>query len=421
MNVDMKKYKLLIYIASGFALLCLALLFWFFSGSFLRLSVTPKDAIVTIDNSPIYLTKTGKANKKVKKGAHILRVEKEGYIAFSQDLVSKAGSIKSLAITLKNLPQALDSGGQLAKGNDLSDGYFLSSDGRAIYKASVGFDDSGNVVNLANNEITPAKLSGIQDIIWSPHKDFALFRKTDAIYLYDFKKYDFVNQTESIYGKNIGSIAWSPDNSKIAYFYNPPSGEKTLIFSNFNNTNAERVYNFAGTTIENPTLRWSPDSQWLLIAPQGKNYTENNLYVFNAYTRTIRKITDTGNQVDGLFSPDSKSVVYATYSADPGQPIPYVLSIMNVDGSNKRSLDIRADIRKGVWFKDSNKLLLVSYDTQAKRDYIFKFDIAKKEKSYSISNSTQGQINSVVLANDDQIILYQSNSQIFGIRANLLN
>ncbi len=416
-----KNSKALIYLFSVIALICVFLLYWFISGSFLRLSITPKTAVLTIDNAPVRISGLGTVNKRLKPGSHLIRVDQDGYIGFNEQVNLKGGSIQTIKINLKSNPKALSAGGLLAKGNDLADGYYLGNNGKTIYHAVVGLDNKGDIQSIENREITQPKLNGITDIIWSPDKSLALFRKSDGIYLYDFKKDDFVNQTEQLFGKNIGSIAWAPDNSKIAYFYSPPSGEKTLVFANITNSTIERVYNFAGTGIENPILHWSSDSQWLLISPQSKNYSLNNIYVFNAYSRTMKKLTDNGNQVDGTFSPDNKSIVYATYSATPTEPIPFVLSIMSIDGSNKKSLDVRADIRNSIWFKDSSDLLLVSHDTQTNRDMMFKFNVNTKQRSFGISSNTNSKIDSMVLVNDDQIILYQSNNQIFGINAGIFN
>ena len=423
MNKSLQKHKVIIYFYSILALLCLITLIWLLRGSFLRITVTPKDSILLIDNAPVKLSRAGKATKRLKVGKHQIRVEKENYIDFNEDITLKAGSIKDIQINIKVMPQALSAGGLLAKGNEISDTYYLGNGGKTIYKTLIGFDAQGNIQNIDNKEITLPTLSGIQDIIWSPDKNLALFRKSTGIDIFDFKKYDFVNQTEAFFGANIGSIAWAPDNSKIAYYYATPgpNGEKTLVFSDPANRQIERVYNFLGTTIDNPLLHWSSDSKKLMVVSRSTKFDQNKIYSFDPYSRLMTELTDTGNQVDGVFSPDNTKIIYATYSMDPNEPIPFVLSMMNADGTDKKSLDVRADIRKGVFFKDSQNLLLISYNTQATKDYMFKFNIETGQKSFALNNSGAGRINSVALINDDQIILYESGGSLYGIKSSIFD
>jgi len=423
MNKSLRKHKVIIYFYSLLALFCLLALIWLLRGSFLRVTVTPKDSILMIDNAPMKLTSAGKITKRLKAGKHQIRVEKENFISFNEEITLRVGSIKNIQINIKEAPKPLSTGGLLAKGNELSDSFYLGDNGKTIYKAVIGFETDGAIKNIENQAITAPKLSGVDEIIWSPDKNLALFRKSTGLYLFDFKKYDFVNQAEAFFGTNIGSIAWAPDNSKLAYFYSTsgPNGEKTLMFSNLANTQIERVYNFLDTSIENPLLHWSSDSKKLLIISRSRKFDQNKIYSFDPYSRLLSELTDTGNQVDAVFSPDNSKIIYATYSTDPNEPIPFVLSIMNADGTDKKSLDVRADIRKGVFFKDSKNLLLVSYNTQAAQDYMFKFNIETKQKSFAVNNSGGGRISSIALVNEDQIILYESNNSLYGIKSNIFN
>jgi Tol biopolymer transport system component len=166
--------------------------------------------------------------------------------------------ITPLKINLKEKPEPLTISRNakfLNKGNDFNDFYYLAEG--TLFKARGKASDSQRVQITEQRAITNPRIADVTDMIWSPTKDLALLKKPDQVNLFDFKKYDFVNQTEELWGKNIGSIAWSPDNSKVAYYYAPSSGEKSLVFSNLTNKEMNRVLNLNEQKIDNPLLRWS--------------------------------------------------------------------------------------------------------------------------------------------------------------------
>ncbi|MEI6498932.1 MAG: hypothetical protein WCO23_03140 [bacterium] len=414
MRHELKKLKLIYN--SLFVIIFLIILgaVWFFSQSFLTIDISPRSAKVTVDNAPLVVKTSGIAKKTFKPGKHTIRAEADGYIGYQADIVLTRGRLKTISITLTKAPEALSGGGLITTGNALSESYYLGDNGTAIYRAILGINN-GDVSLTENRQITPQRLSDVKELIWSPDKDLALIRKSDKIDIFDFKKYNFISQTELFWGKDIGSIAWAPDNSEIAYYYAPAGGEKSLMLTNQTNTATERVFNFADSGIDKPVLKWSSDSHWLLIIPKNRDISTNKLYLFDAFTRTMKQITETGNQVDAIFSTDAKQIIYATYSIDPNETMPYAISLMSVDGSNQRSLDVRADLRKFAWFKDGKNALMVSYNETAGKDYIFKFNTETKEKSVAVNNIENGKIDSLALIDDDQIMMYSSAGEIYGL------
>lgn len=421
MNIEIKKLTREIYWTIGIIVFAVLVLFWFFSRSFATLSISPSEATVTIDNAPVQLSSAGIAHKNLTPGLHNVSVQAEGYIGVSQDIDFSRGFMKTIKITLKSMPNPVkisSSSAFLARGTDFNDSYYLGDDSKTIYKMKVGTADDGTVSILDNKPITEAKLGDITEIIWSPSKDLALFRKLNKIDLFDFMKYDFVNQTEIGWGStDIGSIAWSPDNSKIAYYYAPGSGERSLIFANVTNTNVERVANFKELGIENPLLRWSPDSRWLLVIPRNKNTAENKIYLFDAYSRTIKTLTDGGNQLDANFSPDSNKIVYSSYSKDASGSVNSIVSIMNADGSNQRSLDLRASLNKIVWMKDARYIIVAAPDAATHKESIFKFDTEGKETAgFIVPAIGNVYVTSLAISDDGKIVLYQSASNIYALK-----
>lgn len=421
MNIEIKKLIRQIYLIIAIIAVALLLLFWFFSRSFASIKVVPNTAKVIIDEATVRTTASGMAKKVTSPGLHQVRVEASGYVGVSKEISFGRGLMKTVTIELKKLPDPLLIGAgatQLTKGNGFNDGYYLGDGGSTIYKMKVGLDENGNVKLNDNHAITEARFSNIDEIIWSPTKELALLRKTSGeITLFDFMKYDFVHQTEIAWGRDIGSVAWAPDNSKIAYYYAPVGGEKSLIFANLTNTEVTRVADFKSLGIDNPILRWSPDSSSLLVIPRNSDSAQNKIYLFSIYSRTLKAVNESGNQADAMFSPDNNRILYATHSQDPASPVLRFLSVMKSDGTEQRSLDIRAELDKVAWSKDSRVIIVATYDSVTTQESIFSFDTEKKEKSgFTIKDLGNIFINSLIMSDDGNIITYQTKDGIYALK-----
>lgn len=415
MHKEIKKLTRSIFIAISIITLALVILLWFFTHSFMNIQIVPKGSTISIDGK-MFETKSGLIRKFIAPGLHTIKVEADSYIGLSQEINFKRGLPKKIIVNLAQTPEPLvvSSDGQfLSKGNDFNDVYYQS--GTTIFRVRVKTDINKGLKLAEERAVTNPVISDINEIIWSPAKDATLLRKPDIISFFDLKKYDFINQNEDSWGEDIGSIAWSPDNSKIAYYYAPPDGEKSLIFANSGNQEINRVFNFNDNGIDNPLLRWSPDSEWLLIIPRNADTEKNKIYLFNSYSRQISEIADTGNQLDADFSPDGNKILYSTYSKDQKGAVNSILSIMDKDGSNKRSLDVRAELRKTTWSKDSENIVIATYDPDTEQESIYKFNTkTKQQNGFIIKNLGDIFIKNIVLTDDNNIIIFQDAQ---GIRA----
>ena len=418
MNQELKKLTRSVYAISTLVVLAFFGFFWFLSRSFISLRIDPKIALVMIDDTPVRATAAGIARKILTPGEHLIRIEASGYVGYSRAITFKRGLNKEVLVSLKVMPKTTEvaaDGRFLSKGADFGDFFYLGSGGKTIYKVKLTLDEKKEIKKVEERPITEARLSGIQEIIWSPNRELALLRKSDGLYLFDFYKYDFVNQRETFWGKDIGSAAWAPDNSKVAYFYNPP-GEQSLVFANLSNSESTRVANLTEMGIENPLLRWSPDSEWLFVTPRSKDYSKNKIYLFNAYSRSFKELTEGGSQAEALFSPDCNKILYWTYQKGSEAEPSFVLSVMNKDGSEKRSLDIRADTGKATWMSDSKNIVvalpgesgllsLVAYNTQS-----------IKESGFALPDVVKSLV-SLAVSNDNKILVFESDNKILAIKA----
>jgi hypothetical protein len=419
MNKEIKKLVMSVYTTVLITIFAAVVIFWFFSRSFATIHVVPTEATITLDNGQTTEVTNGSLRVNLTPGIHSVSVTADKYIGQTKDITFGRGFSKQINFDLKEVPsptQITTSGTLLAKGNDFNSAYYLGGTGKVLYKIGVTLDENDVIRIKQNRPITDEKLGGIEAITWSPTGELALFKKGTNAFLFDFMRYDFIHQTETLWANNVGQIAWSTDNTEVAYIYTG-NGENSLILSNFTNTSVDRVADLRDYGIENPLLRWSPDSETLLLIPRNKDADTNKIYAFSVYSRKLKLITDSGNQTDAVFSPDSSKVLYSTYSKDPQSRTPYVISVMKKDGTEKKSLEIRAEINKIGWNKDSKNIIVANYDDVTKQEVVYNFDTDQKLQSgFSISNFGDLVINSLLLTDDNKIILFETNMGIYALK-----
>jgi len=424
-NGRIKFTKNIIIIISSILIILTVILFAILSRSYITLNISPSDSIVRINNAPVSINSSGQTKLKVKPGNTYITVEAEGYIGQNQTMELKAGKNYDISIILKKNPVAITDEIGLTQNSNISfisnadeenSIFYLSDNGTALYKAKFQVNDEEITLEY-NQKISNPSLSGIKDIIWSPNKNAALFKKQDGVYFFDLKKYNLVSQEEVKYGEYIGDIAWSPNDSKIAYYYAPPSGEKSLIFANKTNTEMTRVANFLEMGIENPYLKWSPDSEWLIVIPRNKDISTNKIYLFNTYSRSFTIVNDSGNNVEAIFSKDNNDIFYTVYSPDPTNPVKTELNVMKANGDNKKNLDIKALIaRLTVFNSNNNNIIISTYDTKKQRESLFAYDVNKKDFSgFKIFMPEKKYISEIIVSDSDDLVFYLSENMLYAL------
>lgn len=419
MNKEIKKLVMSVYTTVLITIFAAVVIFWFFSRSFATIHVTPNDATVTIDGGQTSTVTNGSLRVNLTPGVHTVTIDADKFIGQTKEITLSRGFAKQVNFELKAVPdptQITAAGKLLSKANDFNSAYYLSSDNKTLYKIGVTLDENDVIRIKQNRPITDPRLSGIESIAWSPTGELALFKKGTSAFLFDFMRYDFIHQTETLWANTIGEIAWSPDNTEVAYIYNG-NGENSLILSNFTNTSVDRVLDLRDYKINNPILRWSPDSETILLIPRNSDYAENKIYAFSVFSRKLNLIADSGSQTDATFSPDSGKILYATYSKDPKSSTPYIISVMKKDGSEKKSLEIRANLNKIAWNKDSKNIIVANMDDVTNQEMVYNFDTEQKlQTGFSISNFGGLIIRSLLLTDDNKIILFETNDGIYALK-----
>lgn len=421
-----KKTKYLITAVVSVLIILIIILVSVLSRSNIKIKVLPVDSVVTVNNAPIKLNDKGFASVNVKPGKADLRIEADGHIGYSQSVELKPGRSVSYNLQLKENPNPITIGDSQEANNNVqfiseadedNSIFYLADNGSTLYKAKFEVDENNSIKTSYNRPISNPPLSGIKKIIWSPKKDAAIFKKDNGIYFFDFKKYNFVSQEELKYGENIGDVAWSPDDSKIAYYYAPPDGEKSLIFANKTNTEITRVANFADMGIDDPFLSWSPNSEWLIVIPRNKDYNTNKIYLFNAYTRTFKIVVDSGSNIEATFNKAGDKIIYSTYSIDPASPVKQTLSIMDINGDNKKSLDLRAFVPKIVFLNNlSYDIIVATYNAESTTESLFLYDYEKREYAgFKFNLDSDEYIKEMSVSKDDKILFYVANNKFYAI------
>lgn len=425
-DYHIKKTKNLIIATFSVLIVLGIILFSILNRSYVDFKVTPPNAIVKINNAPVSLDSSGEARVKTRPDVVSVKVEAEGYVGNSQIITLGRGKTFKYTIELKRNPIAVTDEIGLTPNSKVSfvseadednSVFYLSDNGSALYKAKFDLNSDQKINLVFNHKISNPNLSGINDIIWSPDKGAALFKKNDGVYFFDLKKYNLLGQEEVKYGEDIGDIAWSPDDSKIAYYYAPPSGEKTLIFADKTNSEKTKVANFLEMGIDNPYLCWSPDSEWLVVIPRNKDFSSNKIYLFNTYTRDFSTVSDSGNNVEAIFSLDSNKIFYTNYQPDPSNPVKSTLNIMDKDGKDKKSLGARALLSKiSLLSSKEDDIIISTYNPEKQRDSLFIYNLVEKRDSgFKINLPEKQYINEIISLKNSNLIFYLSNNKLYAL------
>ena len=141
---------------------------------------------------------------------------------------------------------------------------------------------------------------------------------------------------------------WSPDGKRLAFVWKP--GNRSAVFvENVDGTGRHRITPFPLRAEDHPD--WSPDGSRILFNTGGQSVRGQNLFTVRPDDTDLRQLTHYSrktktNLVNGSFSPDGQSIVFATVVGavnPPGAGLDDVF-VMSADGT-----DIRPVTRARNW------------------------------------------------------------------------
>lgn len=392
MNQGLKRTILIVI---GVILVTAVLYFFFFYRATVIINPEPANAQIEVAGK----VSLGKTTVKLMPGTHRVKITSTGYVAFDQDITVKVSQRSELAIKLKTEPKLEKISNYPAQFiTTTTDGkslLYLSNNGKTIYKA----DNILNSQNVNSYAITPDIFSSVANILWHPGKDLAIIRYDDGnTSLYDFNRYDLLHQEKKDWGGGIKGIDWRADGEKIIYYFEPGSGEKSLIRANKDNTAVERIFDMRPYNLIDPAVYWSPDQKTVLLV-------SGELYVFDVYTKMIKKIEGINAVIDAQFTPDSQKILYEKSGN---------LFIIGIDGQNNQDLGIKSVLKKTAWFDETNFIYAIR-EAGKTTDSFIKYNINTKEQ-VSFDYASTGTTNATgLIISSDKNKLFFTDAFIYGL------
>lgn len=211
-------------------------------------------------------------------------------------------------------------GGQPAK-TEISSEFYLSSDGQQvafvkednIYKMNAG---GSGMTKLTN---TPGEYtSGGSQLVWSPDRAKLAFfvgsYPQQQIYTINADGSNLKNLTNNPQNQVYSvDLFWSPDSSKIAYYYNLAGdfeGKNQEIYAI--DANSGTTKNLTKKPQAYNALSWSPDGKFIAFATG--DISEQKLYAVNAETSKLTQLA-TPLKLSGVYglswSADSQKIAFA--------------------------------------------------------------------------------------------------------------
>lgn len=271
--------------------------------------------IIIVDgdaNLTITLNGRAAATEKISSGYHIplyagqyrLRIEKPGFAAFQQDVLTIPGSELTVRPVFPILPTSQSAAGATINYVRLSPDqkivYYLGDSRQRLYRYNV---DSQVTIPL-----TDRALSGVQDVQWSSDPNIALITQSDGIYLHEIPRFDFENQLYTkVAGPEVVSPVWDPnDTTRIAAALITAGGERSLVLANKQFTTIRRLASLGN--LPQPKIIWSPNSDYILLFGRSSVPTQNNAWLYKLADGSLIQITTNGGITDASFTPDSSGI-----------------------------------------------------------------------------------------------------------------
>ena len=314
-----------LYLSLILALTVLALagfVFWrYFYLSVLVLDIIPTEATVTINGTPVV-----DRTLHLEQGTYEIAVSAPGYRNQSFSHVAKIGGQSTKRIELSALPKperVVDGPiHSVQPSADRTMVYFVKGD--TLYRLNL--TEKGSPAE----PITP-KLPGVRRVDWSPDFSIALlYKQNGEVGIYDFNRYDLLNQSYRALSSLITDTVWDADGSGFYYLVKLDDGTRLLAKSDRGGNDIARYDHVGIPTNQDVELVQGPNNQVVIAGTNPA--VPADIVVSDNYTRTIVPLTTTQNAYEPVLSDDKKQLAYL----ENGE-----LVMATTEGKDRRNTNIR--------------------------------------------------------------------------------
>lgn len=198
-------------------------------------------------------------------------------------------------------------------------------------------------------KISDLVLSNFLKIIWSPDKTKFIYssEQNDQIKKY---LYEIASGQAKPLNENIQNIAWSPDSSKIAYYYyNSQSQENNISTADPDGANWKNIFK---TKIKELIIEWpSQDKISLRTRPSGLAQTV--LYLLEPQTGRLTKILDEIYGFTVNWSPKGDKFIYSSTN-ERGNRLK--LNLFDLASQKTKTIGLSTIPEKCVWSQDNQTI-----------------------------------------------------------------
>jgi len=230
---------------------------------------------------------------KLKSGSHNIKVSKDGYLNLEREFYLVPGEDSDLHIELETIPEIL----QIVEEPVAFEG--LANNGKTfVYLDSTGrFKAFSTDLGVGDIGLFAGSFDDVSEVIWSPGDPMAIvkikgypnlsstydnrnvkgryiplgespeqgaaYRDGFSTWLFDDTRRTATAWKPVLLNESIRGVTFSPNGSQIMYFYETADGEKSLIVSNTDGVDWERV--ITQLTLGDPKLKWLNDDQYILV------------------------------------------------------------------------------------------------------------------------------------------------------------
>lgn len=385
----MKKSALII--SAVVLLVIIGIVYFLYQNTGITITYSPQNSQATIDGEKI----SSSIKTQLSAGNHDVKILLEDYIPFEQEINLGFGTHENINVELRGLPIPEKIVSDQARFPSFSENkdsiFYLGDSGKTMYEV-IGI----SLEETASEKISPSFFESVTNVVWSPNKKLAIVKQNEKNLLYDFSRYDLLHQEITELDEGIKNITFSPDSSKIVYYYSPSdSTERTLVEASKTNTDKYILYNFMGTGIENPRIDYSPDGKSILLV------ADNKMYLLDILTENLTQLAQDKIILEAKFTP-TNNIIFTTNTST---------FTTSKEAIEYKELDINTSLNKLTFFDDYTVLFIEDKDNY---EAFYLYSLQTDQKVELVYN-TKYKLDpiSALLTTDQKYIYFESNRFLY--------